>query len=86
MYLCPVGQLFLLVVQKRKGKGIVCMHSRLHMYRIMLVYLSVWMRACVYIYIVDAFVYLSCVYLCACVCMRTCMYIMCACMDVFVCI
>ena len=38
------------------------------------------------LYIVDAFVYLSCVYLCACVCVRTCMYIMCACMDVFVCI
>ena len=39
------------VVQKRKGKGIVCMHSRLYMYRIMFVYLSVWMCACVYMYV-----------------------------------
>ena len=39
------------VVQKRKGKGIVCMHSRLYMYRIMLVYLSVWKCACVYMYV-----------------------------------
>ena len=39
------------VVQKRKGKGIVCMHSGLYMYRIMLVYLSVWMHACVYMYV-----------------------------------
>ena len=50
------------------------------------------------VFIVDAFVYLSCVYLCACVCVRTYVYYLCmhgcvgvhltyvyVCMHVYVC-